>query len=109
MQKITNTMEITEEITENLEKPEIITDDLAALMDVLPKDIRAVLVDLGRRDDLLEVILDLGRSCLAGPASRAGVHDGFRRRGAIAGLAGRPGNGRSRMPCQAACSSKVLI
>ncbi|MGC9399209.1 MAG: R3H domain-containing nucleic acid-binding protein [Anaerolineae bacterium] len=54
-------MEITEEITENLEKPEIITDDLAALMDVLPKDIRAVLVDLGRRDDLLEVILDLGR------------------------------------------------
>lgn len=48
-------------IAENIEKPKIITDDLAALMDVLPEDIRAVLVESGRRDDLLEVILDLGR------------------------------------------------
>jgi stage III sporulation protein SpoIIIAA len=39
----------------------VIVDDLDMLMDVLPRDIRAVLDGIGRRDDLLEVILDLGR------------------------------------------------
>lgn len=51
----------TMERTEILDKPKVITDDLAALMDVLPEDIRAILDELGRPDDLLEVILDLGR------------------------------------------------
>jgi stage III sporulation protein SpoIIIAA len=38
-----------------------ITDNLDAIMGILPEDIRAVLQEQGRRDDLLEVILDLGR------------------------------------------------
>ncbi len=38
-----------------------ITDNLDAMMGILPHDIRAVLQERGRRDDLLEVILDLGR------------------------------------------------
>ena len=38
-----------------------ITDDLDAMMSVLPDDIRAALRGIGRRDELLEVILDLGR------------------------------------------------
>ena len=38
-----------------------ITDDLNAILAVLPEDITAALRRVGRRDDLLEVILDLGR------------------------------------------------
>ena len=38
-----------------------ITDNLDAIMGILPEDIRAVLQKEGRRDDLLEIILDLGR------------------------------------------------
>jgi stage III sporulation protein SpoIIIAA len=38
-----------------------ITDDLNAILSVLPEDIRAALRQIGRRDELLEVILDLGR------------------------------------------------
>ncbi len=38
-----------------------ITDDLDALLNVLPEDIREAIQQIGRRDDLLEVILDLGR------------------------------------------------
>jgi stage III sporulation protein SpoIIIAA len=38
-----------------------ITDDLDALLSVLPDDIRAAIRGVGRRDELLEVIADLGR------------------------------------------------
>jgi stage III sporulation protein SpoIIIAA len=38
-----------------------ITDDIDALIDVLPKDIAATLRDVKRFDTLLEVVLDLGR------------------------------------------------
>ena len=38
-----------------------ITDDLDALLGVLPEVIRTALQRIGRRDELLEVILDLGR------------------------------------------------
>ncbi len=38
-----------------------ITDDLEALLDVLPERIRRQLMSVGRPDHLLEVILDLGR------------------------------------------------
>jgi stage III sporulation protein SpoIIIAA len=38
-----------------------ITDDLNAILSVLPDDITAVLRRVGRRDELLEVIVDLGR------------------------------------------------
>ena len=38
-----------------------ITDDLSALLRVLPESIREKLLVNGRKDDLLEVILDLGR------------------------------------------------
>jgi stage III sporulation protein SpoIIIAA len=38
-----------------------ITDDLDAILSVLPEDIRAAIQRIGRRDELLEVILDLGR------------------------------------------------
>ena len=38
-----------------------ITDDLDALLDVLPVNIRAQVRKEGRTDDLLEIILDLGR------------------------------------------------
>jgi stage III sporulation protein SpoIIIAA len=38
-----------------------ITDDLDAILGVLPADIRAAIERIGRRDELLEVILDLGR------------------------------------------------
>ncbi len=40
---------------------QLIVDDLDALMCVLPRAIQEVLESKGRRDDLLEVILDLGR------------------------------------------------
>ena len=36
-------------------------DNLDSLMDVLPPEIREAVDEIGRRDDLLEVILDLGR------------------------------------------------
>ena len=38
-----------------------ITDDLDTLLSVLPEDIRSAVKRVGRRDELLEVILDLGR------------------------------------------------
>ncbi|MFN3763264.1 MAG: AAA family ATPase, partial [Anaerolineae bacterium] len=38
-----------------------ITDDLDALLNVLPEDLRERIREIGRRDELLEVILDLGR------------------------------------------------
>jgi len=38
-----------------------ITDDLDAMLSVLPEDIRLALQRIGRRDQLLEAILDLGR------------------------------------------------
>ncbi|NIP80101.1 MAG: AAA family ATPase, partial [Gemmatimonadetes bacterium] len=38
-----------------------ITDDLDAIMTVLPEDIRTAVQRIDRRDELLEVILDLGR------------------------------------------------
>jgi stage III sporulation protein SpoIIIAA len=38
-----------------------ITDDLGALLDILPPHIRQTLADLEDRHDLLEVVLDLGR------------------------------------------------
>jgi stage III sporulation protein SpoIIIAA len=38
-----------------------ITDDLDAIMGVLPRDIQTALQKIDRRDELLEVILDLGR------------------------------------------------
>jgi stage III sporulation protein SpoIIIAA len=38
-----------------------ITDDLNAMLSVLPEDVRAALQRVGRRDELLEAILDLGR------------------------------------------------
>jgi stage III sporulation protein SpoIIIAA len=38
-----------------------ITDDLDMIMAVLPKDIQSALQNVGRRNELLEVILDLGR------------------------------------------------
>ncbi len=38
-----------------------ITDDLDALLNVLPADLREKIQQIGRRDELLEVILDLGR------------------------------------------------
>ena len=42
-----------------------ITDDIEALIDVLPPDVAESLRDANRFDDLLEVILDLGRPCEA--------------------------------------------
>ncbi len=41
--------------------PNLIVDDLDALLQVLPDEIRASLHQIARWDDLLEVILDLGR------------------------------------------------
>ncbi len=38
-----------------------ITDDLDAMLSVLPEDIQAALQRIGQRDALLEVVLDLGR------------------------------------------------
>jgi len=38
-----------------------ITDDLDSMLSVLPEDIRTALQQIGRRDELLEAILDLGR------------------------------------------------
>jgi stage III sporulation protein SpoIIIAA len=40
-----------------------ITDDIDALIDVLPPDLPQQLRDLRRPDELLEVVLDLGRPC----------------------------------------------
>jgi stage III sporulation protein SpoIIIAA len=37
------------------------TDDLMALLDVLPPPVREALKELNRADDLLEIVLDLGR------------------------------------------------
>ena len=38
-----------------------ITDDLAALLDVVPPDIREAIRRENHGDDLLEIVLDLGR------------------------------------------------
>ena len=38
-----------------------ITDDLGTMLSVLPEDIKAALQQVGQRDKLLEIILDLGR------------------------------------------------
>ena len=38
-----------------------ITDDLMALLDVVPPDVQAALKQINRGDDLLEIVLDLGR------------------------------------------------
>ena len=38
-----------------------ITDDLMALLEVLPPHVKAALKDLNRGDDLIEIVLDLGR------------------------------------------------
>ncbi len=43
------------------ETTQLIVDDLDALLDVLPLEIRQRLDEINRRDELLEVILDLGR------------------------------------------------
>ncbi len=43
------------------EPAESIVDDLEAILDILPPDVRQRVDEIGRRDDLLEVILDLGR------------------------------------------------
>jgi stage III sporulation protein SpoIIIAA len=40
---------------------EVVLDDLDVLLEVFPEDIRQQVTEIGRRDDLLEVILDLGR------------------------------------------------
>ena len=39
----------------------VITDDLDALLDVLPPHISEPVAEMGERDELLEVVLDLGR------------------------------------------------
>ncbi|MEO7003658.1 MAG: hypothetical protein ABI068_17655, partial [Ktedonobacterales bacterium] len=41
--------------------PEIITDDLDTLLAVLPLRVRDAVLHLADRDDLLEIVLDLGR------------------------------------------------
>ncbi|MBN1250271.1 MAG: AAA family ATPase [Anaerolineae bacterium] len=46
---------------EELTVTESIVDNLDSLMQVLPPDVREAVDEIGRRDDLLEVILDLGR------------------------------------------------
>ncbi len=38
-----------------------ITDDIDQLIDILPAEVRQALAEIGRTDELLEVILDLGR------------------------------------------------
>ncbi len=43
------------------EETQVIVDDIDAMMQVLPEDIRAALDEIGRRDELVEAILDLGR------------------------------------------------
>ncbi|MBN1402127.1 MAG: AAA family ATPase [Anaerolineae bacterium] len=47
-----------------------ITDDIDALIDVLPAEIATSLREANRTEDLLEVILDLGRPCEARFANR---------------------------------------
>ena len=42
-------------------KQKQVTDDLFSLLNVLPSEIAQVIIGLGRNDDLVEVILDLGR------------------------------------------------
>jgi stage III sporulation protein SpoIIIAA len=42
-----------------------ITDDLQALMDVLPAHISASLDKINNSDNLLEIVMDLGRKPLA--------------------------------------------
>ena len=55
-------MEITEATQGVKRKLEYqITDDLEQLFEVLPGSLRQVLTKIGRSDDLLEIILDLGR------------------------------------------------
>ena len=44
-----------------MSKQHHITDDLDALLDVLPSDIRSAVENLNNNKDLLEIILDLGR------------------------------------------------
>jgi stage III sporulation protein SpoIIIAA len=44
-----------------VEETQVIVDDIDAMMQVLPEDIRAALDEIGRRDELVEAILDLGR------------------------------------------------
>lgn len=39
----------------------VITDDLPSLLNVLPAEITEALLEIGRNDELIEVILDLGR------------------------------------------------
>ena len=43
------------------DQTQVVVDDLDLLLNVLPLDIRQALNDIGRRSELLEVILDLGR------------------------------------------------
>lgn len=56
-----NTVAEAFDIDEKTTATESIVDNLDSLMDVLPPDVRDAVDDIGRRDDLLEVILDLGR------------------------------------------------
>ena len=44
-----------------VDKTQAIVDDLDSLMDVLPPEIQEVVNAIGRRDDLLEIIIDIGR------------------------------------------------
>jgi len=53
----------------------VITDDLDALLDVLPPHIRQTLGEAGDRSELLEVVLDLGRPPEARFALREGTLD----------------------------------
>src|SRR5687768_18417225 len=69
-----------------------ITDDLDALLDVLPLDIRHTVERANDRDNLLEIILDLGRI----PPARGGGHETTRResevtRAAVGHVDGRTG------------------
>ena len=49
------------QITETMTKKQQITDDLDALLDVLPLDIRRAVEKADNSENLLEIILDLGR------------------------------------------------
>ena len=43
------------------DKTQAIVDDLDSLMQVLPPAIQEAVNNIGRRDDLLEIIIDIGR------------------------------------------------
>jgi stage III sporulation protein SpoIIIAA len=45
-----------------LSTEQLITDDLDALLDVLPLNVQTHLRQINRNTDLLEVVLDLGRT-----------------------------------------------